>query len=635
MIVTCPSCQAQFRVPAGHEGRSGLRFQCTRCQSIFEVSPPASTDEPLDPPAGPAPAGRPATTRSALPGGFAVRGETSGSHAVVSAPGPRRTVKLPAPAAWQPQESLPPTPPRRPDAASWDEPAPAPASVRLPKPRGAELDSGANPGVTGTPIGVLGTKVGRQTVDSGAAVTAPPSRPTPPPPPPPPAPPAPPSAGSDDSELPPDVLAFASVAGAAPDTADDSFSAPDVPAPGAEGAFRVAGAIDEVEGLEVSDDVRNRIDPLVEFHDVFQDIRKRERADAVRKESPRPYLDPDLFSEDDEKAGKEPARETLPSAERFRTGRLDLKGGSLESSGSVSGEGPRFRERGMESDLVAAALAESGIAEPSPAELAKARRGEEIAALDLSGDAHLRGENYLGAARALGAVLTVVLTCVAALAFLAFRNEGRLDFRELDQMFGVAFRGQTYVGRPGEVASALQGADTLGSPVAVPAQLEIREQRGGVYEAATGTRFVVIDGLVAAVGDSPHRAVTVDVALETLDGQPVATRRVPIAARIEQPALESVTTASALDAAHEALFGRADGFTLEAGAEAAFSAAFLLDSATDGDPLAYRAVVTSAERNIGACWAPVVLESEGDVAPPTEVGGALDPSADPAAAATH
>src|SRR5690606_917281 len=105
---------------------------------------------------------------------------------------------------------------------------------------------------------------------------------------------------------------------------------------------------------------------------------------------------------------------------------------------------------------------------------------------------------------------TVVLTCAAALTFLAARNDGRLDFRELDQMFGVAFRGQTYVGRPGEVTSGLHGADALGSPVAVPAQLEIRDQRGGVYESTTGTRFVVIDGLVAAVGDSSHRAVTVD-----------------------------------------------------------------------------------------------------------------------------
>src|SRR5262245_27596310 len=59
MIAGCPTCAARYRIDTAKLRPEGARLRCSRCETVFRVTPPA-------PPAAAAPA-PPAPVRSALP----------------------------------------------------------------------------------------------------------------------------------------------------------------------------------------------------------------------------------------------------------------------------------------------------------------------------------------------------------------------------------------------------------------------------------------------------------------------------------------------------------------------------------------------------------------------------------------
>lgn len=373
--------------------------------------------------------------------------------------------------------------------------------------------------------------------------------------------------------------------------------------------FRVAQLADRPEDIPIDDAVRNRIDPMVEFHDLFQDIRRAEKGDDKRASER--YFDTGLFSnplEGEHKPKLPPAAPARGSG--GQTAGLDLRAGGDFAASVASELNPQ--RRAMDSDLIAAALAESGLGEPSTAAAPK-QQAPSVVDLDLSGEAH-SGESYRGLARALGAVL-VIGTCVLSFAgFLAAKNDWLFDLREVDQMLGVAFRGQDFVPRHVRVVRVVDGVETVvGEPTAdalSPSTLTIGALQAGVYEASHGGRFALVDGTLRNASDSRYRRVDLLVRLLGPEGAVVAERRVPAGVRVDQPGLEAVQDEQSLDAHYEELRGRVTEFSLASGNETAFTGAFLLPPEADPQQLRFDAAVVSGERGAPTCWIPVTFGEE-------------------------
>lgn len=56
MIVTCPACQTQFRLPEGALGANGRKLRCSACRHVWFAAPPSHEPEPAGAPPAEAPA---------------------------------------------------------------------------------------------------------------------------------------------------------------------------------------------------------------------------------------------------------------------------------------------------------------------------------------------------------------------------------------------------------------------------------------------------------------------------------------------------------------------------------------------------------------------------------------------------
>jgi predicted Zn finger-like uncharacterized protein len=102
MVAACPQCGARYRIERDRIPAAGARLRCSRCEAIFRVSPPETSEDAE--PARPAP-------QSAAGGG----GAPSARRAAATSPAPR----APEPA---PPRAFEPAPPR---------PAPMPSRGRV------------------------------------------------------------------------------------------------------------------------------------------------------------------------------------------------------------------------------------------------------------------------------------------------------------------------------------------------------------------------------------------------------------------------------------------------------------------------------------------------------------------------
>ena len=375
--------------------------------------------------------------------------------------------------------------------------------------------------------------------------------------------------------------------------------------------FRVSQLDDRPEDVVVGP-VSKKIDPMVEFNDVFQDIRRAEKGDD-KKPSER-YFDTDLFATPLEEKSKEDNekryRKDKDREERVKGGKLNLHAGAGGLADRIERQVGAPQERLEASDMIAAALAESGLREPSvdTDAVSEGKKKPKVVDLDVSGDA--RGEDiaFSNAGRFFAALLVLVLCCVGTLGFIASRNDGIFDFRDVDQMLGVAFKGQEYQPRHVSVIRIVDGEEVVvGDSVAdaidlAPHSLDVGDVEGGRYEAAHGANFALVDGVVTNNGDTNYRAIAVTVELIDPEGNVVDSRTVRAGAAIAQPELEAVEGAAELDSAYAALEAGASELTIAPGQEIVFNAAFARDPAAADESLTFTARVHSAERESGSCW---------------------------------
>ena len=379
---------------------------------------------------------------------------------------------------------------------------------------------------------------------------------------------------------------------------------------------RTAG--EEPSGLKCA---TKQIDPLVEFHDVFQDIRRAEKGDE--RTATERYFDSGLFSEVGETTpeSEEKARREREEREaRLREGRLDLKAGAgglaqrIERQVAQPEAGPDGDD-----DVLAAALAESGLPEPSrDHELAQEELKRAVVDLDAAGDSATTTV-FPNAARYLGVLLVFGLATSGFLGFVAARNGGLIDFSAFGQMVAVAFQGGTYEPRHQTIVQVVQSAEgwVENELEAMPSNdgnaLAVGELVGGQYAAGHGAVFTLVDGTVTNLTDRAYRSAFVEVTLTNDVGEVHTTRRVPVGPRIEQPQLESIVDEAALSAEYDRVAGLFADVELAPGSVATFSAVFLLEDGSIAEELTFGARVVDAERALDSCWAGVEFSTPEDI----------------------
>lgn len=123
MIITCPACQTQFRLPEGALGASGRKLRCSACRHVWFAAPQIHEPEPADAPPAQAPGAEAQVAAVSSP---ATIRPPVGS---ISNPGPSDTIPIDeaGPDTAEPDLAVPPAD----DAPTAEEtparePAPAP-----------------------------------------------------------------------------------------------------------------------------------------------------------------------------------------------------------------------------------------------------------------------------------------------------------------------------------------------------------------------------------------------------------------------------------------------------------------------------------------------------------------------------
>ncbi|MCB9521393.1 MAG: zinc-ribbon domain-containing protein [Myxococcales bacterium] len=366
--------------------------------------------------------------------------------------------------------------------------------------------------------------------------------------------------------------------------------------------FAVAAApTGAVESVPVAE-IKNRIDPLVEFNDLFREIRRAEQGDD-RKASER-YLDPELFQTQEASAvagGRAPETKEERD-ERIRRGELKLRAGGVEAP-------PPLEPRGADSDIIAAALQDSGLREPSRAAVAVSER-PKTRIVDLSDGAEPDESEFGVYGRVAATALVALVTVLGAAGFVAARNDWMLDFRELDQMVGVAFRGQEYDGRLaalgfGRHDGAPAWADGARADAGGSAAIDLGELRGGRYLSTHGDEVVTVDGVAINREAGPVRRIDVVVRLLSSTGDVIASQLVPVGLEVTPADLEAIDGDDAVEALYRRIDAARSSQELGPGQQAVFTAVFPAIPQAAADGATFDAVVAAAERrSTDACWQP-------------------------------
>lgn len=410
-----------------------------------------------------------------------------------------------------------------------------------------------------------------------------------------------------------------------------------LPVSAASSEFRVVESAVEADPLPDG----QGIDPMVEFNDLFQEIRRAEKGDSKRASER--YVADGLFG--DPESSSAPLaphttedtvpRATLADLQRAQTPpgvAVDPKVLDQAKAGGPTGEGPaRVPVTGLfsaselsgaapsgtndDSMLLQLALTQSGLREPS-GNTASVKKASVID-MDASGDSSTRPSLFPRGGAVLAGVL-VVLACVIGTAlYTASRNSWVLDLADPAQMLGVAFKGVEYQPRHTRVITIEAGVETELEATELGSALDARPERGlsaaagdgGVYVSAAGHTFAVVTGRVNNATDNTYRGMLVEVTLRDASGAVVHTRQVPAGAPLEQPALEAATDGD-LTASYAALSETVASVRLEPGQETVFTGAFLLSEGEITDGLSYGAQVVAAERAVPMTWRAVTFSPD-------------------------
>lgn len=326
---------------------------------------------------------------------------------------------------------------------------------------------------------------------------------------------------------------------------------------------------------------------MVEFNDLFQEIRRAEKGDGKRASER--YV-ADVASQPAAAPDVAPATPNDP-APLFQQPPADASAGA---------------PRETDSALLDAALAISGQREPTASS-----QQANVADLDATGQPRYRAAIFPMAARVFGA-LFVTTACVLAFAiYVAAQNDWLLDLNRPSHMFEVAFQGATYEPRESVVIAPPRSENPVGEIVAGDEPenaLAASADDGGVYVSERRQRYTVVDGTVTNHANSRYRRVFVNVALVASDGTRLASLEVPAGGRLEAPVLEEIAGPEELAERYAALAETASSLELEPGQQTVFSAVFPYDEAFEG--AAFVATVERAERSAPSSWQTVVYSTD-------------------------
>lgn len=378
-----------------------------------------------------------------------------------------------------------------------------------------------------------------------------------------------------------------------------------------------------VEGIRGPAQVTKQVDPLMEFGDMFREVRE-----AVGDSGARGRIDESLFRS----GSREPAK-SRPDA-RGSADQLLLKGGRPELDedpfsrvgvprttagvkvGNASAPPVQQKDDDEQSRLIDIALRDSGLHEPVSEENvapATSTTFRDAPSLDI------RDEVPRARGAVASALLVIVLTLVGVVGYVVYANGGLVDFSDPQYALAVAFRGAEPIAaggapaREGAAASLQITALPAGAPEGLEDELQLVDVVDGFYRTSAGTEFVLVEGYVQNDGPSTYRGIRVHVTLHNESGEEVAAREVPIGQAVEQPSLEEIGDAEALDALYAARSAEGDALALANNQRSPFTAAFLVGDDDEVDTLTATPRVRTAER-AGECWS--VLEFE--TAPPAE-----------------
>lgn len=352
-----------------------------------------------------------------------------------------------------------------------------------------------------------------------------------------------------------------------------------------------------------------KIDPVMEFQDLFRD-------DDGNAPSRR-YVSESLAAgaaRVERRAEPSDALERLDGLHQHR----------VETSDDYRAVDSPLITQTEESSLLDLALAASGFGEPADedhdAQASPEVRGvSRLIKLDIAGDAERRREVEKSSGtggRIAVSLLIIVLTLVGTLAFIASRNDWLLDLSEMDQMLGVAFRGESYEPRLVSIVRIVETEErwveeTLDAmPEEQNSSLEPMDLDAGRYINGDGVNFVIVEGTVANRSEATYRNIFLVAELLDTEGNVVTSRTVPAGSEIDQPMLERIQVPADLDRAYTDVVERAEGLDIAAGQRTRFTAVFMLDDDMAGDELTYAVRPFRARQRRDACWGTVAFSPE-------------------------
>lgn len=347
------------------------------------------------------------------------------------------------------------------------------------------------------------------------------------------------------------------------------------------------------------------VDPFDAFHDVFSEGRDKASTDVQKA----------LHGLDSGDDGAASGGSNL-AFDPGDGGSLELADPFANVDDPPESDAPQTDE---ESQLLDLALMATGLEEPAPPPTADAPAAPEVRGesnlirLDIAGD---RARHQKESSRGVGllmfawSLLLTVATVVGALGWLAWQNDGLLDLKELDQMIGVAFRGETYEPR---VVSIVRVFESDGQIVEEPLaampsdardELVIEDVETSRYVSTSGVTMVVLHGAVTNRSEDTWRDARLRVELRDADGIALDHVIVPIGGQLEADAFEAgAADPAALEAAWDDLAARAAALELAPNQQARFTAAWPVPADETWDTITWRATPWHAERYApSTCW---------------------------------
>lgn len=215
----------------------------------------------------------------------------------------------------------------------------------------------------------------------------------------------------------------------------------------------------------------------------------------------------------------------------------------------------------------------------------------------------------------LASAVAVFAVLAVFFAYLAARNDWMLDFRQLDQMVAVAFKGHEFIPRHTRTVTVF---DLDGELVERPAEngavedfvrLRIDDLEHSHYITRNQVPLVVIEGVVANGDDRSYRRIFVEGRLAR-EGEAVDVNAAPVGRSLSHEELEQITSSESIDGLYETLADNARGFIIQPDVSSRFTLVFVVPTATELDEtLTYEVNIVRAERTDDAgAWRRLVFD---------------------------